>query len=269
MSKIDISQFVKSAQELEEATGIPASVTLGQLILESSSSTSSNGLSGLARNAKNLFGIKAGSSWNGATYSVNTNEEIDGKNSVVKASFRKYNSYEDSIADYGNLLTSDRYKKVINNSATVEDFVKGIKNAGYATDSNYVNKVLNVIKNNNLNKYNASGNNTTMTAVWVAENAKSYGKADKRTFGVKNAIWNTMQALKNKASGGSFTVSKDSLDDNSIPDFKDIVGEKLQSELKNGITIILVLLIAIAMVIFLLKSLDINVGEVIANAKRI
>lgn len=258
MSKIDISQFVKSAQELEKKTGIPASVTLAQLILESSSSTSSNGLSGLARNAKNLFGIKAGSSWNGATYSVNTNEEVNGQNVTVKAKFRKYSSYEDSIEDYGKLISSSRYKANTITARTVEDFIKGIKKSGYATDSNYVEKVENVIKDNDLNKYNMSGSNRTF-----------YDFVSPPSGGTPFTI------LKNgaKAITGLFGVNDgtDKTDNGltEIPNIGDSITDKFQSEIKNGFTIVLVLFVIVVMVIFLLKSLDINVGEVVANAKRI
>jgi flagellum-specific peptidoglycan hydrolase FlgJ len=155
-TKIDISKFIPIAQENEKKYGVPASITLAQLILESTSSTG-EGLSMLATNAKNLFGVKAGSKWTGSTYLIPTKEEVNGKLVTVMGKFRQYGSYEESIEDHAKLLTGDRYSVFTKSATTVEQFAQAIKNGGYATDSKYVSKLVSVIKDNNLMQYDKSG----------------------------------------------------------------------------------------------------------------
>jgi hypothetical protein len=151
---VDISPFVKDAQAIQKETGIPASIILGQIMLESGGKYA-GGLSGLAVQGKNLFGIK-GSGTAGSIY-LPTTEYVNGQYQKVSAAFRKYNSYYESMLDHAKLLSKERYAKHLANAKTVNDFAKGIKAGGYATDPNYVSKLLGVISSNNLNKYD-SGN---------------------------------------------------------------------------------------------------------------
>lgn len=149
---VDISPFIEPAKKVSARTGIPASIILGQIMLESGGSYS-GGLSGLAASAKNLFGVKgAGSA--GSVY-MPTKEFENGKYVTVNAAFRKYNSYEESIEDHAALLSKPRYAKHLVNAKTVNDYAAGIKAGGYATDPNYVNKLLGVISSNNLSQYDS------------------------------------------------------------------------------------------------------------------
>lgn len=90
----------------------------------------------------NLFGIKAGGSWNGAVQASRTNEFIDGRMTDVVASFRAYDSPEQSIRDYVDLLKgSRRYAAAIGTGSDVEAFARGLVRGGYATDPDYVTKL--------------------------------------------------------------------------------------------------------------------------------
>lgn len=147
--------LIKSAQASEEKYGIPASITLGQMILESSGSYK-NGMSALAYEHKNLFGVKGEGS--AGSVLMTTNEETkDGKTYKTYSKFRKYSSYEESIDDHSRLLTNDHYSKYLSSASTVEDYATGLQKAGYATDSKYADKLLSVIESNNLTLYD-SGN---------------------------------------------------------------------------------------------------------------
>ena len=145
------NEMIQGAKEAQERYGVPASVTLGQIMLESGGSYA-GGLSKLAYNDNNLFGIKAGSSWKGATVLYPTKEYVNGSYITVNAKFRKYDSIADSIDDHGKLLASSIYTSKTANAKTLEEYVKAMGSV-YATAPNYADLLLNTIKTNNLDKY--------------------------------------------------------------------------------------------------------------------
>lgn len=104
--------------------------------------------------ANAIFGIKATSSWKGKVYNANTKECYDGVNYTnINACFRAYNSLEESIKDYFDLILGlSRYKNAINSSSPLE-CITAIKNGGYATSPTYINTIMSIINSNNLTKY--------------------------------------------------------------------------------------------------------------------
>ena len=144
------SEMIQAAQQNEQKYGVPASITLGQIILESSGSYE-GGMSKLAAKANNLFGMKGAG--NAGTYLINTVEEGEGGSYVTTAGFRKYKTIADSIDDHGRLLTTERYTSKTSTADTVEEYAKALQAAGYATDSRYAEKLINVIKSNDLTQY--------------------------------------------------------------------------------------------------------------------
>ncbi|RPK06192.1 glycoside hydrolase family 73 protein [Bacillus subtilis] len=147
---VNIKPFIKDAQAIQKETGIPASIILGQIMLESGGSNP-GGLSGLAYYSKNLFGIKGKGTAGSAT--MGTTEVYNGKTYHIKDGFAKYNSYQDSIRAHAELLSKPRYASKLKDAKSVEDYAKGIKAGGYATDPGYVNKLLGIISSNNLHQY--------------------------------------------------------------------------------------------------------------------
>lgn len=122
------------------------SLTIAQAILESN-----NGNSELATQANALFGIKA-NDWTGKKYSKLTKEVVNGQTITVNADFRAYDNWADSIADHSKLFLKERYKALINE----KDYKKAcyaVKEAGYATDTNYASKLIKLIEENSLYKY--------------------------------------------------------------------------------------------------------------------
>lgn len=122
-------EFFKSyanvAMEHQRKYGIPASVTLSQMALESDYGNSS-----LARNGKNFFGIKVGSSWTGAK----SWHEDD-----VPGYFRNYNNVWESVDDHSRLLMTKRYKRCHQyGSQDYHNWLVEIKRAGYASARDYV-----------------------------------------------------------------------------------------------------------------------------------
>ncbi len=141
-----IAPFVPDAQKLQQEKGIPTSITLGQILLESSGSY--NGLSGLAFQAKNLFGIKG--TGTAGSISWDTREYVNGQEIVTTAQFASYTTYYDSIMAHADLLLKPRYQKYLKNVTNIVDYAHGIQDAGYATDPNYANKLLKIIYQYNL-----------------------------------------------------------------------------------------------------------------------
>ena len=158
------AQFIKTVGKLAKAdmkrTGILASVTIAQAILESGF-----GRSELALESNNLFGMRASlsgntwkSDWDGKTYEIKTKEYTGGRYTTVKAAFRAYSSWADSIRDHSRYLAgamngnTRRYKGVVRNKS-YRKTLQIIKNGGYATSPTYVSTLVSVIKRYKLTKY--------------------------------------------------------------------------------------------------------------------
>jgi peptidoglycan hydrolase FlgJ len=90
----------------------------------------------------NLFGIKAGSQWSGATVNVPTLEFEDGVAVRKVERFRAYASPADSFRDYAALIRdSSRYANARGAGDNVEAFATALQQGGYATDPNYAQKI--------------------------------------------------------------------------------------------------------------------------------
>ena len=123
-------------------TGVPASITLAQGILESGS-----GLSSLAVNGKNHFGIKCHKGWTGQTMYMDDDRRGE--------CFRVYDSVEESFRDHSDFLRyRDRYKFLFELDRTdYKGWATGLKKAGYATDPKYATKLIKYIEDYNLARF--------------------------------------------------------------------------------------------------------------------
>jgi flagellar protein FlgJ len=93
----------------------------------------------------NLFGIKAGRGWSGATVEATTTEYVDGVAQQRVERFRAYPSYAEAFRDYVGLLSSNsRYANVLG-AADASAFARGLQRAGYATDPAYADKLTRII----------------------------------------------------------------------------------------------------------------------------
>jgi flagellar protein FlgJ len=89
-----------------------------------------------------MFGVKAGENWDGARAGASTLEFSGAVASQRHTAFRAYDSIEDSVDDFANLLkTSPRYRAAITAGADAQAYVNSIGHAGYATDPEYANKL--------------------------------------------------------------------------------------------------------------------------------
>ncbi len=90
----------------------------------------------------NLFGIKAGASWQGSSTLSATQEFRDGAMRREDARFRSYGSIDECLQDYAALVGSKpRYATALNTGSDVRAFATGLQKGGYATDPDYVNKL--------------------------------------------------------------------------------------------------------------------------------
>lgn len=138
-------EMVIASLECQEKYKHPASVTLAQIIQESTGRY--EGLSGLAYTYHNLFGIKAGKNWTGKTCTLATQEEdSSGNASQIKAKFRAYDSYTESIEDRSKLLNSSS-NYPIDGITEAREFAKCLKK--WATDIDYTETLI-----GHMNKYN-------------------------------------------------------------------------------------------------------------------
>ncbi|MFR6221698.1 MAG: glycoside hydrolase family 73 protein, partial [Anaerococcus sp.] len=164
-------EMLASHSSLAKEYNIFPEVMMGQAILESGW-----GESGLAKYSKNLFGVKVPNSQKGKGkgHVYLTNEEINGKNIKIKDEFRKFDTYEQSIRQYLSLLSGRYYSSFgVTKAKDYKEQLRLIKKAGYATASNYVDAVLNVITKNNLSALANQYLNSNTTRVNNSATAKS------------------------------------------------------------------------------------------------
>lgn len=139
-----INKLRAPAQQASHSTGIPAHLILGQAALESGWGKREIKMAD-GSSSYNLFGIKAGSDWNGKVAEVTTTEYHNGVASQQVQRFRAYSSYNESFQDYARLLSSNpRYAGVMG-QGDAKVFARGLQQAGYATDPHYADKLAGVI----------------------------------------------------------------------------------------------------------------------------
>lgn len=137
-----INKWQETAVTQMERYKIPASITLAQGLLESGA-----GKSRLAVKSNNHFGIKCGSSWRGRT----VRHTDDAPNECFRAYYNAKQSYEDHSKF---LTTNKRYASLFKLDITdYRGWAKGLKRAGYATSPSYASRLIQIIEDYDLYKY--------------------------------------------------------------------------------------------------------------------
>jgi flagellar protein FlgJ len=140
-----VNRMWPHAVEAARTTGIAPHFILGQAALESGWGRGEIRMAD-GGSSHNLFGIKAGGGWRGATADVMTTEYVNGAPVKTVERFRAYGSYAEAFKDYANLLAANpRYAAVLNERTDPAAFARGLQQAGYATDPNYADKLTRVI----------------------------------------------------------------------------------------------------------------------------
>jgi hypothetical protein len=143
---ISVEEYISTYRDVAVAemkrSGIPASVTLAQGILETE-----HGNSELVKKSNNHFGIKCKSTWTG--------ESVTHTDDAPNECFRKYSNAADSYKDHSDYLkTSPRYASLFElNISDYKGWAYGLKRAGYATNPRYPQIVISNIEKYNLQQY--------------------------------------------------------------------------------------------------------------------
>ena len=146
-----IERFKIIAISEMNSSGIPASITLAQGILESG-----NGNSRLAKEANNHFGIKCSTEWKGETILQDDDNKDD--------CFRVYKSAEESFKDHTEFLKRKRYASLFElDKNDYRGWANGLKTAGYATNPRYAELLISLIERYELNRFDRIENKKDKT----------------------------------------------------------------------------------------------------------
>jgi flagellum-specific peptidoglycan hydrolase FlgJ len=146
-----IERFKIIAISEMNSSGIPASITLAQGILESG-----NGNSRLAKEANNHFGIKCSTEWKGETILQDDDNKDD--------CFRVYKSAEESFKDHTEFLKRKRYALLFElDKNDYRGWANGLKTAGYATNPRYAELLISLIERYELNRFDRIENKKDKT----------------------------------------------------------------------------------------------------------
>lgn len=138
-----VNRLWPHAVDASRATGIPAQFLVAHAALETGWGKSeirrSDGSS-----SYNLFGIKAGRSWQGPVVEASTTEYVGGVAQSSRERFRAYSSYGQAFRDYAELLQRPRFAGALGQQDGME-FARSLQQAGYATDPMYAEKLGRII----------------------------------------------------------------------------------------------------------------------------
>jgi LysM repeat protein len=147
-----INQYKDIAIREFQRTGVPASITLAQAVVESAA-----GSSELALNAKNHFGIKARNNWTGGVYYIK-DDDRDAQGNIVPSPFRLYPSVEDSYKDHSDFLKANKRYEIcfaVTPPTDYKTWARKLLEAGYATAPTYPDLLTYVIETYELYKFDA------------------------------------------------------------------------------------------------------------------
>ena len=153
-------KILRQAYRSKKITNLPATAVAAQAILESSYGQSEPIDLLTGKRSYNLFGIKClvrngivviGGN-NGCVLSY-THEEINGEKKLILARFRAYKTHKDSFNDHAKILSiskddngEQRYREAFNYLEYPEQFITEVWKAGYASDPNYLKKIIPIIR---------------------------------------------------------------------------------------------------------------------------
>ena len=178
--------------------------------------------------ANGLFGFKVGTGvkygdvWKGKSYNTRT-KEFYGEYVTIRDNFRAYDSVEDAIADYMDLLCGlSRYKEAANNP-NAKSTITAIKEGGYATSPTYINTIMSI--------YNKYPEIAALDAEFLgaAKQISYFPKCNKETISI-------VEGLKSVKADSDFSYRKEIAEVNGITNYKGtaVQNTKLLYLLKNG-----------------------------------
>jgi flagellum-specific peptidoglycan hydrolase FlgJ len=136
-----VNKYGKDAIAATEGTAVFPIMVLAAAAHESGYSKSL-----LSSKYNNFFGVKKSSDWKGKVVVLPTKEVYNGKTVTVNAEFKHYSSPADSFRDYIKTISRTRYVNAgVMGATTPQAQIAAVKAGGYATDPNYVQKIVNMM----------------------------------------------------------------------------------------------------------------------------
>ena len=200
-------------------SGIPASITLAQGLLESG-----YGRSELALKSNNHFGIKCHNNWKGGR--VYHDDDAKGE------CFRKYGTPEESYRDHSDFLRyRERYRFLFDYKITdYKSWAYGLKKAGYATDPKYPLKLINLIETYSLHQYD------TKPASFAGSNSGRGTRQKGKKTGLSQELPTPPSQVEQVVALGkaarevfNFALSREMYSQNGIPFIYAMEGETYRS----------------------------------------
>ncbi|USZ52063.1 flagellar assembly peptidoglycan hydrolase FlgJ [Halomonas sp. DN3] len=139
-----LDKLAAPAQAASRASGVPAELILAQAALETGWGRHEIATAD-GNNSHNLFGIKAGSSWDGPTTRITTHEVEDGQRQRIRDDFRVYGSFEEAFTDYARLISNNARYAEVTTAPDAEAAAHALQRGGYATDPAYAAKLIAVM----------------------------------------------------------------------------------------------------------------------------
>lgn len=183
------------------------SICIAMAIVESNC-----GQSNIMKKNNALLGQKVGTGktakkyWSGKFFVSRTKEEYTvGTHTIIKSAFRAYDSVEQCVFNYYELLNTSLYKKVVSN-VDYKTQMQQIKDCGYMTSSTEVNSVISIIEKYNLTIYDTKNDSensiekemNSATVYTVKKNDTLWGIASKYYgYGIK---WRIIYDYNNLSS---------------------------------------------------------------------
>ena len=131
-----LKRIAPKASEVAAALGIDPRIVVAQAALETGWGKSVKG--------NNLFGIESHGTGKGLM--VTTHEVVDGDRVKLKDSFKAYDSYDESISDYGEFLRENKRYQPMLEADTLDEQITALGKSGYATDPEYASKIADIAK---------------------------------------------------------------------------------------------------------------------------
>ena len=151
--RITKNKFIETIAPLIVKEGKKRGYSVYSAVIAQAICESNWGQSQLSVLANNFFGLKCGSKWKGASINMKTKEEYKvGTLTTIKDNFRAYATVEDGVKGYYDFISTTRYNN-LKTAITPLQYCQRLKADGYATSSDYVNTLMNIIDKNNLSIY--------------------------------------------------------------------------------------------------------------------
>jgi len=222
--KITIEEYIQTYKDIaiQEMirTGVPASITIAQGIVETE-----NGNSKLVKKSNNHFGIKCKETWTGP--SVSHDDDAPGE------CFRKYNDAIESYIDHSNFLRTRKHYNFLFDLDPLDykAWAYGLKKAGYATNPQYPALLIKYIETYNLNEYSLIAVNQKKTGEPVQSVVKNEPVVVPPAVSEKKEpVAETVKKAPVKKDPGSETVKKEPVQKETKPKDQPVVLPAAQQQ---------------------------------------